>query len=122
MASILLSRLISEKALKLLSDEQKIKLIEAFSHTRKYNMLPLIILFTAYILAMKLFPLYQLSIISATLTLFIFFFVVRGKFVLKKLNDLNFPDQYIKKIKLAKWISYLGLILFCGWMVFIFLT
>jgi hypothetical protein len=51
-AAIIVSRIINERGYRVLSDEEKVRLMDGFSKTRAYSLIPLLILIGVYYVLM----------------------------------------------------------------------
>ena len=107
--TIVISRIVGERALKQLSTEEKGRLLESFSSYRLYNTYVSLALVVAYfVLADYVWQ------SSATLALIfiILFFAISGTISVlsyRKLKSLNLPDSYTNSYLLRVGIQYIGL-------------
>ena len=112
-ALIVASRFISENALKLLSENEKAKILDSFSNFRKYNQIPVLIIFALVLLIEYLEPEYSVKIFITLMILFIVFMVVSHLLITKKLNNLNLPRDYRKKYDISRIVYFSGFAI-CG--------
>lgn len=115
---VTLSRVISEKGLRKLSAEQKVRLLDSFSKMRMYYTIPLIVL-----LGVFFFLEYQFKELSfywfwGFMVLIIAFQLAMTYVIVKKLKSINMPLEYIRKAIFARWIIFAGLIVLIGMIVF----
>ena len=103
------SRFLNEKALKILSSEEKVKLLDGFSNMRKYNLIPIIVFIGIYFLMNKYFPQLYLVIFISYFGLLIIFVILTSIITFKKLHKLELPKNYIKKYIFSMIIQYIGI-------------
>ncbi len=106
--SVVVSRIVSERALKQLSTEEKGTLLESFSSYRLYNTVVILGLVVAYIAATNYYP---RSYSTLTLIFIILFFTISGTVSVlsyQKLRNLNMPSGYIKSFLISLTIQYAG--------------
>ena len=108
------ARFISERAMRSLPAEQKVKLIDAFSGMRMYGLLWTIGLLGAYFALPTLLPNAPMLSLSISLGLAVIFLVVRQVMVRKKLNALEVDAAYKRKVMMAQLLIGLGLVVFIG--------
>lgn len=114
---IIISRFISEKAMKALSPEKKVELIDLFSGNRKKSLI------LVFVLVAVFFGLVKLNFIVLSYLTFIYAFlfltilVVRLFSSYKKLIKYDFPSDFIKQFIIANSISFLGILIFFGFLV-----
>lgn len=111
------ARFISERAMRSLPAEQKVKLIDAFSGMRMYGLLWTIGLIGAYFALPTLLPNAPMLSLSIGLGLAVIFLVVRQVMVRKKLNALDVDAAYKRKVMMAQLLIGLGLVVFIGCVV-----
>lgn len=111
------ARFISERAMRSLPAEQKLKLIDAFSGMRMYGLLWTIGLLGAYFALPTLLPNAPMLSLSISLGLAVIFLVVRQVMVRKKLNALDVDAAYKRKVMMAQLLIGLGLVVFIGCVV-----
>ena len=106
--AIIVSRIVSERALKQLSIEEKGTLLDSFSGYRLYNTVVILGLFVVYFAATNYFP---QSYSTLTLIFIVLFFTVSitiSVLSYKKLKSLNMPADYIKSFLIGLGIQYAG--------------
>lgn len=108
MAGIIISRILNEKAMKVLSQEDKARLIDGFSGARAYGFIPLVILIGAFIGLNKYSNLDKQMIFYVYIILLLAFVVGMQIFVSRKLTKLEFPKSYIKKFSFSRAVYFLG--------------
>jgi uncharacterized membrane protein len=106
--AIVASRIVSERALKQLSTEEKGTLLDSFSSYRLYNTVVILGLVVAYIAATSYFP---RSYSTLTLIFIILFFTISGTVSVlsyQKLKNLTMPSGYIRSFLISLAIQYAG--------------
>ena len=111
-ACILISRFISEKAMKELSPEKKVELIDLFSGNRKKSLILMFVLVALFFGFIKLnfIALSYLTIFYGIL--FLTILIVRMYSTYRKLNQNEYPLDFIKRFLIANSISVLGILIF----------
>jgi hypothetical protein len=104
---IIISRVITEKALKELNTEEKARLIDAFSSYRIYNFIAVAIILVLYFIALKYFTDMQLVSLTYIGVIFLLLLVLSW-IAFKKMKQLQMPDKYIKKYLLSLAIKFVG--------------
>ncbi|MEZ5426281.1 MAG: hypothetical protein R2747_08455 [Pyrinomonadaceae bacterium] len=103
----IISRFINERGLKMLDDEEKARLVDAFSGYRIYSSLAIVVVVAVFLLAGQFisgsswwaaFPLILLSV------LFVLTFLS-----FKKLRSLNLPRAFINNHFFSLSVQYLGI-------------
>jgi hypothetical protein len=106
--SIVASRIVSERALRQLSTDEKGTLLDSFSSYRLYNTVVILGLVVAYLVAMNYYP---QSYSMLTLIFIILFFTISGTITAlsyQKLKSIGMPDSYIKSFLISLGIQYVG--------------
>ncbi len=106
---VFISHLISEKAFKALNDEEKIKLMDAFSGVRKWKLAPLIIVLLLFALSDQLDGPLATSIGITGFVSILVYLLFMHLLIRKKLKALALPIDYGKKVMIARCISYAGI-------------
>jgi len=104
LVSILVSRIISERALKKLNSEEKIKLFDAFSNMRMYSMMPLVMLILMLFMFKHVYFLFAPAILAYMLILNIFIF--------RKLKRIDIPKNIVGHFMFARSIAFVGFLAF----------
>lgn len=106
--SVIASRIVSERALKQLGNDEKGRLLDSFSGYRLYNTIVILGLLVAYFAATNYFP---QSFSMLTLIFIILFFTASATISVlsyKKLKALDMPESYIKSFLVSMTIQYAG--------------
>ena len=112
LVAIFTSRIISEKANKSLSIEQKAELIDLFSKNRIYTFAALILIIAAFFASLKFNLLAQSTTVIIYIILISGFMLINSNMAYKKLKSHNFPDSYIKSYLISTSIRLIGLMVF----------
>ena len=117
LACVLISRFISDKAIKDLSPEKKVELIELFSGNRIKSLILVFVLVAVFFgfIELNFIALSYLTITYAFL--FFIILIVRMYSTYKKLIQNEFPSDFIKRFLIANSISVLGIVIFFGFLI-----
>ena len=115
---VALSRVISEKGLRRLQAEQKVKLLDSFSKMRMYYTIPPIVLLGFFFFLIYRFKELSFYWFWGFIVLIIAFQLVMTYIIVKKLKSIDMPLEYIRKAIFARWIIFAGLIILIGMIVF----
>ena len=94
LAAIVASRMISERGYRALDSDEKLRLMDGFSKTRSYSMIPLLILIAAYWYLMTQTSMDKSIVNVAYFGLLIIYVVVRSILNQAKLTQLEMPAGY----------------------------
>ncbi|MEY3966131.1 MAG: hypothetical protein RL263_1300 [Bacteroidota bacterium] len=115
------SRLVKEKGLKNLSNEEKGKLVSAFAKTRVNN----IVLLLGIVLVYMAIMFFEQSGTDLGFNPHLAYFIVLAGYVIfnyyitfKKLAEMNAPAEYVKHTKISTLISGVGFAAFLAAMIF----
>ena len=112
LVAIFASRVISEKANKSLSTQQKAELIDLFSKNRIYTFAVLILIIAAFFASLKFNLIEQSTTVIIYVILISGFMVINSNMAYKKLKSNNFPGSYIKSYLISTSIRLIGLMIF----------
>ena len=107
-AAIVTSRFISERAYRELDSKQKLRLMDGFSSTRMYSMVPLLILVAAFWYVTTKTEIDKSLVTTGYFGLLIAYVVVRTVLNQRKLLSLEMPAEYQKMFTIAQAISLAG--------------
>lgn len=115
-AGIYASRVIMERALRLLTQEDKLKLVDGFSKLRMFGSIPLLLVLAMmvgvlYLPHERIAPAYL-----GTCVLFIGAMVAQQIYVSRQLRALSIAEDYCRAASRAQWLSRLGFLCFFGGM------
>ena len=107
-AAVVISRFINECGYRTLGPDEKLRLMDGFSATRMYSMVPLLALVAAF-----WFLVTKTEVNKQVVTIFYFgllalYVVVRTILNQKKLTTLEMPQQYRRSFMIAQAISLVG--------------
>ena len=108
-ATIIVSRIISERALKQLNTEEKGRLLDSFSSYRLYNTYVSFGLVIAYFVLADYFWQGSATLILVFIILFVAVSTTITVLSYQKLKGLNMPQSYNKSFLLRVGIQYVGL-------------
>ena len=95
LVAIIVSRIVAERALKLLSSSQKAELIDSFSSLRAFSLIPLVVIFAIYYWALE-YSKFSYKVITYIYFSALAIFIV-GNFggTQSKLQKLDLPNNYL---------------------------
>nr|WP_294859735.1 hypothetical protein [uncultured Fluviicola sp.] len=114
---LLISRILSERAMKKLDQNQKVALLDLFSNRRIYNYVILIGIIGLFFACSKfelISSAFNIVIYVILLTLYIF---INTLLSYRKLKDYDFPDFYIRTYLFTSSLRIVGLVVFFAFMV-----
>jgi hypothetical protein len=102
------SRYVTERALRLLSSEEKVKLLDSFTTLRMFGALPFALL-ALFFFAIPYFPqnTFWYAYVSAS-SVFAGYLAVTHHIVLRKMCALGINVEYLKAYRKARWLTYGG--------------
>lgn len=105
----IVSRVVSERALRRLSNDEKARLVEGFSGFRIFSAV-VVLLFVVIFLVAENYLTDLSGMIRLGFPVAIFILLIILSFLtFNKLKSLNIPESYIKTYLLATFLQYLGL-------------
>lgn len=107
-ATIVISRIITERALKHLSSEDKARLLDSFSGYRIFNSALLLGIFIIWFVAIKYLPHWHSTLTIIFVLSFLGLSATISVLSYRKMKGLNLPAGYIKSYLLSLAIQYLG--------------
>lgn len=110
--TMILSRSITEKAMRFLSDEQKEQLTEMYRSQRKVGMIAILVIVGLYFALMELQSVPTVTITIIYVALVIVFIGAQGVLANKKLKALEFPAEFVKAHIQSTVFRALGVVLF----------
>lgn len=115
---IVVSRIISERALKTLNQEEKMALVDSFSKLRTYNLIPLVVLFLVFLATQYLAPSMGTTPYIVFLCAILAFLIILQYVIFLKLKKLEMPDHYTKKYVCSRFIVIGGFFFWIGIMIY----
>ncbi len=107
--AMVVSRMINKRGYRLLTDDEKLRLMDGFSKDRAYSLIPILALIGLYWFLMTKTDIEQGFLNIGYFVLLIAYILVRSVLCQKKLTRLNISDQYKKLFTAAQVVSLLGL-------------
>ena len=109
LVTVVVGRILSERALKNLSIEQKGSLVDTFRAQRAYGLIPLVVLLAAYF-ALLTYTSVSRSLVSAIYWgAFLTYLAWNFWFTRARLATLHLPQTYLTQLGVARAIQYVGL-------------
>lgn len=108
--SIFGSKVINDRGLKLLNNDQKGLLVKAFGELYKYQLVFLAIIIGLYFLLAKLFPQSGTIIMSGYLGLLLLFMFLHGFLIAKKLASYGIPKSYSRYYVMSTFVKTGGML------------
>ena len=108
LVAIVISRFINERGYRTLEPDQKLRLMDGFSATRMYSMVPLLVLVAAFWFLVTKTDVNKQMVTTAYFGLLAIYVVVRTILNQKKLTTLEMPQQYRRSFMIAQAISLVG--------------
>ena len=116
--AILVSRMVSDRATKKLSAEEKAQLIDAFSSNRTWSLALMILLISGYFVVLR-FELVDVFVgLGIYITLLVAFIAIQAITSHKKLARLGLPKEYITSHNVSTLIRFAG---FAAFFVLLFM-
>jgi len=108
LASMVISRFISERAYRKLDSDQKLRLMDGFSATRMYSMVPVLLLVAAFWYLTTKTEIDRSLITTAYFGLLIAYVVLRTILNQRKLLAIEMPVVYRRSFMTAQVVSLVG--------------
>ena len=108
LVAIVISRFINERGYRTLGPDEKLRLMDGFSATRMYSMVPLLALVAAFWFLVTKTEVNKQVVTIAYFGLLAIYVVVRTILNQKKLTTLEMPQQYRRSFMIAQAISFVG--------------
>ena len=108
LVAIVISRFINERGYRTLEPDQKLRLMDGFSATRMYSLVPLLVLVAAFWFLVTKTDVNKQLVTIAYFGLLAIYVVVRTILNQKKLTTLEMPQQYRRSFMIAQAISLVG--------------
>ena len=106
---LIVSRILGEKAYKLLNAEEKAKIMDGFSGMRAFALIPLFLIIGLFWFAAKYSVLNEKLIFYGYPIALIVYLAVIHNIVTSKFKKLEFKEEFIKKYLFSRLISYVGI-------------
>lgn len=109
--ALIISKVLSEKALKELPEKKKIELVDKFSNMRIYSILSIFIVLGGLYYAVKNTDINSKQLIYLYYSFPFIYMLITQTYIYKKLLHLDFPQSYIKKFILSQIVIAIGIII-----------
>lgn len=111
--TIVLSRILNERALRELTADEKVRLIDGFASARAYSLIPLVALAGGYWLLLSKTKIDPQLLSVAYFGLILIWIAVRSVLNQRKLRELEMPATYRQRFLISQAISLGGFAWFC---------
>ncbi len=101
-AGIIISRIINERAMKKLTADEKVKLIDGFSGLRLYSIIPIVVVIGLFVVLNRYSTLSSITVFVIYISLLLFIVFALQMVVHKKLLSLEFPKSYLKMYHISR--------------------
>jgi hypothetical protein len=108
LTGIILSRTINERGYRKLNAEQKIRLMDGFSTTRAYSMIPLLLLIAAFWFLNSETNIDKQILTAGYFGLLLVYIIARVVLNQRKIAQLELPGEYTRMFTLAQVVSFIG--------------
>ena len=108
LVAVVISRSINERGNRTLKPDEKLRLMDGFSATRMYSMVPLLALVAAFWFLLTKTEVNKRVVTMCYFGLLALYVVVRTILNQKKLTTLEMPQQYRRSFMIAQAISLVG--------------
>lgn len=105
-------RVISEKALKLLSESEQAKLVTGFSKYRVFSLAGVIVLVAFYYSLQAFAPNSYFATMQVYVGILVLYLLMSSIFAYSKLKKLELPDDYINRFLISTFVQYTGIFVF----------
>ncbi|MGE3799652.1 MAG: hypothetical protein AB7H80_01380 [Candidatus Kapaibacterium sp.] len=109
---VIISRFITERGMKVLSIEEKGRLVEAFSSFRIWNLLPFVLVLIVYFFLKKSGSSWSPESIGIFMGILFLIALASKVFAARKLRTLDLPQSYLKKHAIGQTVSLISLVVF----------
>jgi hypothetical protein len=108
LVAMIVGRIISERGYRTLNSEEKVRLMDGFSKTRAYSMIPILILIGAYYLLMTKTDFDKTMISIGYFSLLIVYIIFRSIMSHKKLSSMDLPATCRRYFTISQTVSLVG--------------
>jgi uncharacterized membrane protein len=110
-------RLISERALKILNENEKTKLVDGFSKYRIFSLIGVIALVILHFAVQSLMPNSYFASFHTFVGILVLYLLLSSLYSYNKLKNLEMPDKYINQFLLSTLVQYIGIFVFFGFLI-----
>lgn len=114
---VIFSRVLSESAFRKLDDQMKIAIMNEFSGMRIWNIVPVLAIVIIMVAGNALYAGNELLVFALFLVALVAFFIITHRMIRAKMLKVQAPESYLHTFILARWISYLTIVLMLGVML-----
>ncbi len=118
LGSVVVARIIQERAFRKLEPEQKVRVMDAFSGLRMYSMLPLFVLLGVFLVTLRYARHLLVELQAAFFVLLLVHMVVMHVLIRRRLAAAKLPPVYARRLLLSRHVAQIGLLLFIGAIAF----
>jgi hypothetical protein len=111
LALLMASRVLQFRALKLLSSEEKARLLETASRQSIFTLLTVVVLVALFYLASRVLTVDLRALLIAYFALLMVAFAVFMRFNMRRLAKLAMPQSYIRQTYFVYALQFLGIVL-----------
>lgn len=115
---VIVSRILNERALRQLSPDQKVRLLDGFASIRAYSFVPIVLIAMIAFGLPEMFPDGPWWLSWLGLGAFLVYAVVMHFMVARKLYSLDLPECYTRQVLLCRHIHHMGLIIIFAGVVY----
>lgn len=110
--AMLLSRVVTMRALSTLDNEQKSQLVDISRKMSRYQVIGLLVLIVLLFATMRYMEQYKTYVMLAYFVVLLLFLVIRSAVVYMRLRKMGFPQKYLNTYLLGMGIQTAGIIAF----------
>lgn len=108
MLAIVASRIINERGYRILSAEEKLRLMDGFSSARAYSLIPLVILICVFAFLLTQTALDKSIVTGGYFTVLVVYVVLRSVWSHRKMKSLLMPATYRRYFTISQLLALLG--------------
>lgn len=116
-AAYVIGRLVGERGLKKLTEEERGRLLGGFSKYRVFSLLGVIVLVVIHYSFRALAPDSRAAGLPFFVVALVFYLLLSSLYSYRKLKSLGMPDAYINNFLLSTLIQYAGIFVFFGFLI-----
>jgi hypothetical protein len=109
LVAIVISRIVNERGYRQLTPEEKLRLMDGFSRSRAFSMLPALGIIGAYWLLLTKTAMSRHFLTVAYFGALVVYVVLHGVYNQRKMAQLDLPASYRKNYLLSQAISFAGI-------------
>ncbi len=116
-ATYIVGRIISERALNILSENERGKLLQGFSKYRIFSLVGVIVLVVVHYALQSSMPNSYFASMPVFIGALVLYLLINTVYAYKKLRNLEMPDRYINQFLFSTLIQYIGIFFFFGFLL-----